>query len=491
MDKKKIVIIVTIILLIFLTLAIGTYAWFTWNSTNNTSVTMSIGELADVTFNNGNDISTNSLAPVFDYTDGEKTTSKISNKSDTEITYKILLNINSIADELKNNNLKYKLLNGTNVVAEGDFSNITSNSNTAIYEGTLEKESVNFTFYLYIDGNEENDLSMMNKSIIGNITVEANEPFVKLLSHITNLYNKTSTVNDGQDNYDYDTTNNLMKDSSNNIRYYGANPNNYIYFNCDDYSNQTSDTCEIWRIIGIVDNQVKLIKGSYIERMAWDYDKNINSSTTTNDSNWITSTLNSFLNNNYLNRLADVTYYSMFITGEESSVIKTSEIGIKQDTRNLITTSTWYLGAGASAEVYSKDIYNLERTSTSINSGSSFTTSGKIAIPYASDYGYATEFGSDKCQKKLSDFDDTCKVNNWMASILTNNYSWLAWFLTPTLGETDQAWMSAAYGSLDVALMESGTKLPGNITPVIYIDSELKIKDGDGTSSNPYQLKTD
>ena len=29
-----------------------------------------------------------------------------------------------------------------------------------------------------------------------------------------------------------------------NIRYYGENPNNYIYFNCDDYSNQTDSTCE-------------------------------------------------------------------------------------------------------------------------------------------------------------------------------------------------------------------------------------------------------
>ena len=37
-----------------------------------------------------------------------------------------------------------------------------------------------------------------------------------------------------------------------NIRYYGASPNNYIYFNCDDYSDQTST-------IGIKDNTRKMI----------------------------------------------------------------------------------------------------------------------------------------------------------------------------------------------------------------------------------------
>ena len=41
------------ILLISTVGSIGTYAYFTWSSTNNTSVTLSIGELADVTFNTG------------------------------------------------------------------------------------------------------------------------------------------------------------------------------------------------------------------------------------------------------------------------------------------------------------------------------------------------------------------------------------------------------------------------------------------------------
>ena len=53
-----------------------------------------------------------------------------------------------------------------------------------------------------------------------------------------------------------------------NIRYYGASPNNYIYFNCDDYSNQTSSTCETWRIIGIFDGKVKILREDTIGKMA-------------------------------------------------------------------------------------------------------------------------------------------------------------------------------------------------------------------------------
>ena len=59
--------------------------------------------------------------------------------------------------------------------------------------------------------------------------------------------------------------------------------NNYIYFNCSDYSNQSSSTCETWRIIGIFDGKVKIMRNNTIGELAWDYDKNDNSSLTTYD----------------------------------------------------------------------------------------------------------------------------------------------------------------------------------------------------------------
>ena len=263
--SKKIIVILIIVLIILVGVA-STYAWFTWSSTNNTSLTMSIGELADVNFTTGNDISTNSLSPVFNYTDGEKTTFTIRNKTDTEISYKILLNITSIADELKSSSLKYKLLNNNTVVAEGDFSNITSNSSTSIYNGTLGNESASFTFYLYIDGNEENDLSMMGKSLSGNITVTAGDiPALITLNRLNEISIKNNgngtLVVDNEHTPDFTTVsgnngtaisgNTSLGDGTKGIyvaeddlgtSYYfrGAVENNYVYF--ANY---------IWRIIRI------------------------------------------------------------------------------------------------------------------------------------------------------------------------------------------------------------------------------------------------
>ena len=114
-----------------------------------------------------------------------------------------------------------------------------------------------------------------------------------------NTFTPNSTVTNNSITYQYDTTHNLMKDVGNNIRYYGASPNNYIYFNCSDYSNQSSSTCETWRIIGVLDGKVKLIRGSQIGTLAWDQDYNDGFSKTTFDNDWSTSTLQKLLNGSY------------------------------------------------------------------------------------------------------------------------------------------------------------------------------------------------
>ena len=250
--SKKIIVIL-IIVLIVLVGAASTYAWFTWSSTNNASLTMSIGELADVNFSTGNDITTNSLSPVFNYTDGEKTTFSINNKTDTEISYKVLLNITSIADELKSSSLKYKLLSGTTVVAEGDFSNITSNSSTSIYNGTLGNESASFTFYLYIDGNIENDLSMMGKSLSGNITVTAEEKIDVEITALTTL-NRLNEINGGNLNIDTRVPDfNVDSYSDNTVGLYESTDDfgTSYYFRGEVENNYVKFANFYWRIIRI------------------------------------------------------------------------------------------------------------------------------------------------------------------------------------------------------------------------------------------------
>ena len=102
-------------------------------------------------------------------------------------------------------------------------------------------------------------------------------------------------------------------DPGKNVRYIGANPSNYVYFNCSDYNNPTADTCELWRIIGVFnnvtkgdgskENLVKVIRADSFGNYSWDYKKN-GVGTSTNDlgsNDWSDSQLMMMLNpTNYL-----------------------------------------------------------------------------------------------------------------------------------------------------------------------------------------------
>ena len=103
----------------------------------------------------------------------------------------------------------------------------------------------------------------------------------KLGSLIDSLYENAEKViitSDGIE-YNYALSVNLINDrlggtttdyDGGNIRYYGDNPNNYIYYNCIDYTSPSSSTCEKWRMIGIIDGNIKILKENDINIFPWD-----------------------------------------------------------------------------------------------------------------------------------------------------------------------------------------------------------------------------
>jgi len=346
---------------------------------------------------------------------------------------------------------------------------------------------------------------------------------VNLLEHITNLYtsgNPTQiTQGTSGDKYYYsyqdeDNTWGLMNDglkvsstlgsgataitdstklrngTEGNIRYFGANPDNYIYFNCSDYSNQSSSTCEIWRIIGIVDGKVKIIRNEPIGNLAWDQDKNQDSSLTTYNNNWETSSLQLLLNGKYYNRgtISSLTYYSGE-TGTETTNLNLANIGIKNDaTRGLISNSTWYLGGYNTPEgLYPNDIYTYERTNTvgtTIYSGNPFTINANIGLMYPSDYGYAADLTS--CSSNLYYYNDysTCIRKNWMYNPVTSNGIKNSWLLTPYLGN-GIVWR--VFSSGDVSSYGSAYH-DSDVSPVLYLNPSVVTASGDGSEGNPYRI---
>ena len=493
---SKYLLISLIVLLILLVIATGTYAWFTWRSTSNTSLTMNIGKLTDVTFNSGNDISTSTLAPVYNYTDGEKTTFRINNKdtSGTTLSYSVKLNITSIASELKSTDLKYVLLKNDTIVQEGDFSSITAGSTTIYSDSISSSGTTNFIFYLYIDGNSENNLNMINKSLVGTIAVEATDK-ESFTTYITNLYESATktTVTNNSITYQYDTTNSLMKDIGNNIRYYGASPNNYIYFNCSDYSNQSSSTCETWRIIGVFEGKVKIIRGSQIGKYSWDNKNTSTGAETDNGKNdWTDARLMKLLNPGYESEPTRGSLYYNAKSGNcyygknnATTTCNFTSSGIKNDTtRNLIAETTYYTRGNNSNQIFVDTMYDKERVSGTVYSGHATSWTGKIALAYPSDYGYAADLSL--CQKTLYDYDNaTCTANNWMKSIVTNNGGNLGWLLTPDSVSANGAWAVDSSGRVyDYGYAYSAY----GVAPVLSLISELDIGSGTGESNSPYQL---
>lgn len=470
---SKYLLISLIVLLILLVMATGTYAWFTWRSTSNTSLTMNIGKLADVTFNSGNDISTSTLAPVYNYTDGEKTTFRINNKDTTgaSLDYNIKLNITSIASELKSSDLKYVLLKDNTIVKEGNFSTMVVGTNTIYSNSISSSGTTNFIFYLYIDGNSENNLNMMNKSLVGSIVVEAQEKQYETFSTvIENLMadGDITTVTNNGINYDYNTVNSLMNDSFGNFRYYGSSPNNYVYFNCDDYSNQSSSTCEVWRIIGLFNDQIepsliKIVRNDSIGNFPWDPYNNFNG--------WNDAGMRSILNNYSISEQGAGLYWnrrSGTCLNGDSGTCDFTTTGLKNDaTRNAIYNAKWQVSAFSETLFYSNEAYENEM-------GLGTEVEDYIGLISTSDYGFAADFRT--CSSQIFDYD-ICSEVNW----LLNGED--QWTIIPMDNEnTYSVYNSGMLSTLNVSNVAA-------IRPTLYLNFNVIKKDGTGTSSDPYQLR--
>ena len=270
-----------------------------------------------------------------------------------------------------------------------------------------------------------------------------------------------------------DTTNFATDDPNNNIRYIGANPNNYVYFNCSDYSNQSDSTCEKWRIIGVFKNMtkedgskadlVKIIRDDSLGNIAWGR---------VND--WSTESLQTTLNGEY--------YNGTYATG-----------ALKNDTtRNAIESVVWNLGGSSTYNDVTASMFYERERGTTVYSGRPTTWTGKIAIMYPSDYGYATAGGTttnrDSClAKELWNWSGSgvsdCKNNDYLFKS-----AYTQWTLAPCSSGSGRVFHVASTGY--VYFGNGGVGSTFAVRPAAYLKSSISLSSvGDGSSTSPYQLK--
>ncbi len=307
-----------------------------------------------------------------------------------------------------------------------------------------------------------------------------------LATHITNLYNnstKTNVTNNGI-KYQYDITNGLMKDADGNIRYSGLGDRNYVLFNCNTYPNTS---CETWRIIGVFDGKVKLIRNESIGTYPWD-----NKDTTTGaeadygSNDWTTARLMKLLNPGYTKESANNSLYYNSKGGQCYAGANNAETpcdftytGIKNDTtRNMIADAKWSLlgWLDEGVNVYADQSYKLENTSGTVYTGNKTSWTGKIALPYPSDYAYSAYLG--KCTSTLGEYSN---CSSWMKTMFNSKTIAL---LTPIVSSSFV--FHVAGGCLDLG--EPYAALDSEIFPTLYLNANVSIKTGSGTLNSPYQL---
>lgn len=388
----------------------------------------------------------------------------------------------------------------------------------AVYKDTISNEEL-----LSSDGNLEVSVTLNY--------IQADDDYHERIfkndSFIKNLNTEGTTIS--------------TKDHDGELRFIGANPNNYVSFN-----NQK------WRIIGVFDGKLKLLQES-IGNYSWDTSKTgINSgaginqwgvSTYENGDTYYGARIMRLLNPGF----EDITDYKCNketcesdsdyeITAVNNSLYWNASSGIcfidknhlitscnftstglsDTNSKNMIDDALWYLGSLDTPDddiwdgrVTASLLYQWERSSnngkqcstgSSCNDTVNRTTTwiGKVGLIYPSDYAYATGGGSlgrSECLSKTVGYVSGAPLENW-----TNNYptcyqdNWILsnkafWTITPraSAGHARRAFDINECGYVGG---NASVKASDAIRPSVYLKSNVVINSGIGSYDNPFILTT-
>ena len=279
----------------------------------------------------------------------------------------------------------------------------------------------------------------------------------------------------------------------NNIYYHksslsnGAGDNSYRYAGASDQVNNfvcfgsTTNPCPIdnlYRIIGVIDGKVKLIKYDYANR---------NLLGTTGESPYHTSPPSK-----YQGTLTDIDIYHLksspstndwSVSQLNKTNLNTSFINnIGTTWASKIITTTWKVGGNTSANisgVVPKTAYQYEVGS----SASSTTYDAKIGLMYVSDYYYA----AGPSAWTLVGYNSSDSTKDYRIAI-TINWMYMGfddWTLTPYTDDSEMMFGIHRDGNVINGFV--GIDMYG-VRPVFNLDTSVTYVSGDGTKSSPIRI---
>ncbi len=310
--------------------------------------------------------------------------------------------------------------------------------------------------------NENASLSMKAVLYKDRITPAAALTSGTLAYKIASLY----TGVQGENNLYYHDASLANGAGDGSIRYSGSNPNNYVCFG------STASTCpddNLYRIIGVFENKVKLIKataapssllgtdGDYGSSNGYSW--NYKADTTINDGfgsdDWSTSLLNKTnLNTNFINKIG--TNWS-----------------------SKIATTVWQVGGAGWDMALTAGIKNMY--SKEMTTNASTTYSAKIGLMYASDYGFAASPKYWDLPAYKNDGEDIRKgiKENWLYN--GGSYEW-----TISRTSSDASYVFCVYPSGAVGNTNAMDMIM--VRPSFNLVASTTYASGDGTASSPIRI---
>ena len=198
--RKKYIIIG--ILLITITLGI-TYAWWRWNSSNNTDVTFTI-EGATITYNGGPDISGIKLIPVSSkekgVTDNTAIYKEITASANKNMYLTLNLDLKTFPSALADKSLVWEIYKGETKIDNGNFNGLQQDDSITLFDGELINSTTStYKLYIWIDGNQDNPSEMMNQSFVFHLNANATEEEqVTLYDKVASQADLTKTIDFSQ-----------------------------------------------------------------------------------------------------------------------------------------------------------------------------------------------------------------------------------------------------------------------------------------------------
>ena len=390
----------------------------------------------------------------------------IKDSSNNEITTLTGLTYKTVTDG------KGVTLKGFDITNKKGLISILNNREITTTSSKTEQWNVTVTFVNYNSNQAEN----AGKSFVAKLMIQQEEQKPTLAEYVISQY--TGTQGDNALYYHNSTLTNGAGDNS--YRYAGANPNNYVCFGSDA---TTCPTDNLYRIIGVIDNKVKLIKYDYANSNLLGTDGDYASSDTPNASYYKGSltTINTY----YWNNDAGTNTWSNSLLNKTN--LNTNFINnIGSTWSNKIATTTWKVGGNSSTNIahktpsvaYTNEITNPVTTNTTDNA-TEYTA--KIGLMYASDYGFGAV--PEAWTTALYSYDgnvngSTKRSQNWM------HMGYYEWTISRYSDNSDNAFYVYEDGSLNNDLVNDDI----GVRPAFNLESSVTYVSGTGTQSDPIRL---